>query len=270
MPDPYRPTLPGARVHVFAASGNSPLVVAEDARLRGGEGPQTDQSYGQAGWHWGINFETLMQLVMKLWWSETPDHLNREGRPLGPHGNVSQLAIMVHGQPNALDVEGKASHDWASTEADTADLRGATVARYATELTLLEKILSEDAILHFMACRAGQLQGAAQEDLLVNVSRYLPNRAIVGYTTFGWVATDDMKRPGGWCEPGMRETWLDGITPSPPINKVCEGATWFDLARLPWASVDTPYARVVRDGVELKSGWPDSGQRNVLDWSRMP
>jgi len=125
------------------------------------------------------------------------------------------------------------------------------------DFALLDKALAEDGLLYFLSCRAGQ--GALGTELLVEVSRLLPGREIVGYTTIGFSSGGDQARPGktgSCCEPGMRDTPF----PDPAPNQETEDARypplWNDLDKMPWAARYTPHAKVVKDGTVIKSGNP--------------
>jgi len=50
---------------VYAAAGNLPIAVCRDARLRG-EDRTHDETYGQRGWQWGINFGNFQELALAL------------------------------------------------------------------------------------------------------------------------------------------------------------------------------------------------------------
>jgi len=90
----------------------------------------------------------------------------------GIRGTVTHLAIVAHGdQPGVVQLDRL--------------LTGANVSNFTSELSALRWHLTRDAMLTFYSCIAGQ--GERGSRLLVEISRQLPGRTIVGFEVFGLI-----------------------------------------------------------------------------------
>ncbi|RLB61806.1 MAG: hypothetical protein DRI90_10500, partial [Deltaproteobacteria bacterium] len=103
------------RLQVYAAAGNVPITVCKDARLRG-EIRAKDETYGQKGWQWGINFGKFHELCLALTNGKTKTPIHTCGNYFWDcdppeAGEIGVLAIQAHGTPGVVDVNCD-SRDW--------------------------------------------------------------------------------------------------------------------------------------------------------------
>lgn len=97
-------------------------------------------------------------------------------------GVVTHLGIVAHGdQPGVVQL------DRLLTSATTADFRA--------EFQRLRWYLTRDAMLTFYSCIAGQGERGSQ--LLIEISRQLPGRTIVGFEVFGLIGPSGLKNAPG-------------------------------------------------------------------------
>lgn len=258
-------------VALWATGIGTPLRMNgdNDARIpRPGAG---DQTCGQDGWLVGMEFANFVDLGDKLAAGkfELPGFVQGQYFRCGPirESQVAKLAIMAHGAPGAVDIDnssGRNSDDLRVVD-DPKLLTVKTIDRYAKQFEQILWALSYRARLFFMCCRSADSQFG--EDLLAAVSRKLGPKEVyvIGYRTVLYCNTEK-PRPGlqsqyrvaegGDCYPGARETHYDtnrsiGTNYADRRHYQTE-AGWNDLARVPWASMDTPYATIAWAGSIIK------------------
>lgn len=245
---------------IWAETLDVPNNVCEDARLHDhGAGILDDAvelaaqkwkypdgpPYGQAGWDWGLQFDSLLKLVRQMENEKMPDFLQeRFGAEFLPEDSLTRLAIHAHGEPGKIYVQG------LNKTALTAD-NITTEWDFSWFLSKLGNYLKADATVIFMGCYAGL--GANGTRLLKALSREsFPGRKVVLFATLGY-AFPQQKRPGepasrGY-EPGMRDT--DYTIPCGG-DSTCQykhyGQYFEKLDKLPWASESSPHARVALNG----------------------
>ncbi len=196
-------------INVWANSRDVPGVVCADALLTDRSRIRlpftqratttSDQVYGQAGWHIGVNFLHLGDLASKLRTLTIPDSLPRGGRPV-QRGDIQRLAVHAHGASGTIFING---------QRDPITLTAQTVAMYHEHLHQIGLMTpdnsSNPAVILFVGCLAGG--GRAGTDLLIALSRVWPNRKVVAFATLGFAPGGEMLRSGEHCtEPGMRDT----------------------------------------------------------------
>ncbi len=248
------------QLRVYAAGSNVPISVCRDARLRAGSAKK-DETYGQFGWDYGINYSNFHRLALVLvsGATKTPPHTCDNyvwDCPPPRAGEVSELAVQAHGEPGIVDVDCTSTNWYKADNPVDTGLRVATMWKYHAHFALLDAALAENGRLYFMSCRAGQ--GVDGTKLLIEVSRLLPKREIIAYTTMGFSSGGDQSRPGnhGFAEPGMRDTPFPFPSPTPIIEDARYPPLWNDLKKMPWASRHSPHAKVVKDGKIIKLGEP--------------
>jgi hypothetical protein len=93
-------------------------------------------------------------------------------------------------------------------------------------------------------------QSQSGSQFLIEVSKLLPGREIMGIITIGFSHGGAMARPAsGGNEPGMRDTQEIWAAPEQSIEEKRYSGVWGDLAALPWASRTSPHTKIARDGV---------------------
>ena len=244
----------GRDLSVWATHGDAPGKACFDARLTAVD-PCVQYPdgtpRGQAGWDMGMGFDTLANLADQLTRRPltTPAHLCgnlfMDCAPIAP-GQITRLAINAHGAPGVLAVNGK---DNPNTLNVTALLDPAV----RDDWDAVVQATAPDATIILMGCIAGKsLAGTA---LLTALSAITPGRTLVAFTTIGFTHGARQVRHGKGCaEPGMRDTEFDNEAPTPQIeDQRYPLDRWNDLGALPWASEFSPHAKVVRDGVLLRT-----------------
>jgi uncharacterized protein DUF4347 len=212
---------------VWAFSADSPAKTCEDAKYLG-DGtklyPGTPSDQGQPGWDIGLGFNTFADLTEKL------KKLNAQ------YGAFSRLAIDVHGAPGAIVAD---SDNKTFTFDDLWQ-------KYRSQLEAMNKMLDGGASLLIMGCNVGA--AAAGDSFLIHLSEKFPGHKVVGITTIG--ETMRQTRSGGGCsEPGMKDSPYDN--PSTNMPKMKEQREK-EFLTLPWASEDSPHAKVALNGVIIR------------------
>lgn len=202
----------------------------------------------QFGWDVGVTFSSLEELAEALDPSgptgrarATSRILSRDVFPDGPRvgltrGSVTRLAILCHGAPGRLFVNGAAEVAVGDSPSSGDDpLDASTACR--SDHDLLHRIglaTSQSAWIFLMGCNCAR--GSEGETLLIALSQVWPGRTVVGYTSYGYRDPRTSTRAGsGACVlPGMRDT----------ASVAGAGET---LAA-PWASAASPSAIQARDG----------------------
>ena len=244
------------QVHIWANGPDVPGIVCADARLTDRQQSglfsrsisSSDQVYGQAGWHVGVNFRNLDDLASQLSSIEIPEYLEARvgggcssprGRRLRS-GELKRLAIHSHGVPGQLLINGRGGTPLAPNTLE--QLSGAL--RTIGLLTPDDK--QSPAVILLVGCLAGQ--GPAGTDLLTGLSRKWPNREVVGFATLGFAPGGPMRRSGGCSEPGMRDTTalFQGEADA------TAGQHWGNLRTWPWASENSPRAKVAFNGAIVR------------------
>lgn len=242
-------------LHVWAGCYDVPTHVCEDARLRLNPAPynpfnpgsalsRTDQTYGQRGWHVGLQFRNLGRLATQLERLIVPDYVSPNEHTIR-RGELRRLAINAHGNKGVIFTSGK------DHEAD--GLSVATLSRYHPDLHRIGLLTPRDgsAIIYLMGCVAG-LDHEGTE-LLIQLSRVWPNRRVVGFISIGYAVPGSMGRVGQICEePGMRDTLSGHSAGGGPQQQQAWGSRWSNLSALPWASEHSPSAKVALNGVLIR------------------
>jgi hypothetical protein len=221
-------------VNVWTSQGDIPGRICKDARLTDREKSlflrniaTEDKLYGQAGWDLGINFLKISDLAGQLESLVLP---NRE--PV--KGKIRRLAINTHGNQGVIFINGLS---------DPVALTAKTVPSLKAHLVRIGLMTPDDstnnAVILFVGCLAAQ--GKDGSDLLIELSKVWPNRKVVSFITLGYGPGGAMSRAGEQCtEPGMRDT----TTTDPGGADKLAGKLWNDLSKWPWASENSPRAKV--------------------------
>lgn len=234
---------------IWAHAPDVPTEVCFDARVGGKSGAPAYPGgvpKGQGGWDIGIRFSNLSDLADKLFRHPiaTPRHLCGNwisDCPPIERGHVKRLAINVHGNPGMLYVNSQ------KNPALTPD----NIANFHKDLHDIGLSTDQGSVILLMGCLAGQ--GREGTRLLQALSRVWPGRQIVAFSTIGFSSGGDMLRSGEFCtEPGMRDTDNTNPSLSWEMQQRDYGPLWKNLERLPWASEESPHAKVVRDGTILR------------------
>src|SRR5205085_7171855 len=100
----------------------------------------------------------------------------------GLRGVVTQLGIVAHGdQPGVVQLD--------------RVLMAATSSGFESEFNRLRWYLTRDAMLTFYSCIAGQ--GERGSRLLIEISRLLPGRTVVGFEVFGLIGPPGLTNSPG-------------------------------------------------------------------------
>jgi len=219
------------------------FFVCSDARLD----ENVDKAYpegnehGQAGWDIAVGFNGLLDLSLKMtigvskpcdnWFSACPTTAQDK---------INRLAIQAHGVAGSILVD--------SSE------EGLTIDRFSSYIPFLQLIglkLSRESLVLFPSCLSAQ--GKAGTELFVAISKLWPSTTVVGFSTLGYTQAA-MRRTGDMCEnPGVRSTDNSSTVFSKQDDDTYK-SLWSDFKALPWASENSPYAKVVKNGAVLK--WP--------------
>jgi Domain of unknown function (DUF4347) len=214
---------------IWAYSKNVPGMTCPDAKLLA---DGTKLSYpkgndkGQAGWDIGLMFNGLSDLDGKV------------DKALVETEKVTRLAINVHGLPGEIDIDGDGK-SWDFNKLWTT---------YSSQLVHLRMQMSGSAIVLIMGCQvaAGDKGATFLKDMS---KKAFPGLKVVGFTTIG--ETMKQYRNGGSCtEPGMRDTTYDTPSEGMPAVKLAREK---EVLLLPWASENSPHAKVAFNG-EIVSG----------------
>ncbi len=248
-------------VHIWANCFDVPIRVCQDARLRDREGwdpfssgpllSRTDQLYGQAGWHIGLEFVGLDQLAEQLERLVLPDYVTRRPRPIR-RGELRRLAINTHGNKGVAFVAGY-------ERPRDVPLHQGTFSRYHAALHRIGLLTPRDGtgIIYLMGCIAGQDREGTE--LLLRLSRIWPNRRVVGFISVGYAAGGEMWRRGAHCtEPGMRDTRSPHSAGPGSAQERAWGSRWRNLRELPWASEHSPSAKVALNGELIRGAHFDA------------
>jgi hypothetical protein len=240
---------------VWANTTDVPTTVCFDARLEGQEewlAYPHGRTNGQAGWDMGLMYGSLVDLASKLHGSSasaTPSHVCgntvRDCPPIRP-GQITRLAINVHGGPGVLELDLPNGEDRLTV----TSLGNAAVRK---ELDKIGRSLSRHATVLLTSCQAGQSDPGTK--LLQGLSRVWPGRKVVGFATVGFAHGARMLRRGKQCaEPGMRDTANPWPAPTPELEEQRYKDLWDKLSDLPWASETSPHAKVAVDGRIVRGG----------------
>lgn len=234
-------------VNVWANGPGTPGYACEDARLTDRSKSNwpwqdravlsQDQEYGQAGWDLGVNYKGLGDLAAQLTQLKRQKWTPGTGSVVQA-GEIRRLAIHAHGNAGMLHVNGEGG----------VSLTAKTIASMQSELTRIGAMTVTDAgnpaVILLVGCVAAQ--GKEGTALLVELSKLWPNRRVVAFGTLGYVAGGAMKRSGDACtEAGMRDTTALYAGEG---NKLAS-RYWSDMKTWPWASEDSPRAKVALNGV---------------------
>jgi hypothetical protein len=233
-----------------------PGIVCADARLTDRQRSgffsrsisSSDQLYGQAGWHIGVNFLNLADLASRLSNIEMPEYLEARvgggcssprGRRLR-NGELTRLAIHAHGVSGSLFINGRGKTPLAPN----------TLEQFSGQLKTIGLLTPNDkndpAVILLVGCLAGS--GSAGTALLTGLSRKWPNRKVVGFATLGFAPGGAMARGGRCSEPGMRDT----TALFPGEADATAGQHWGNLQTWPWASENSPRAKVAFNGAIVR------------------
>lgn len=249
-------------LHVWAGCYDAPTRVCEDARLRLKPAPynpfrfgpalsSTDQTYGQRGWHVGLQFLTLDHLADQLERLVVPDYVTPNEHTIR-RGELRRLAINAHGNAGLLHVGGE-------RVPRAPPLQESTFTSYHPVLHRIGLLTPRDGsgIIYLMGCVAGF--GEAGTKLLIRLSRVWPNRRVVGFIAVGFAAGGEMRRVGEHCEePGMRDTLSGHSAGEGEQQAQAWGSRWRNLSELPWASEHSPSAKVALNGALIRGAHFDA------------
>jgi len=218
---------------VWADCFDVPGNVCPDARLRDAAPKMAypgGSTKGQSGWDVGLHFKSLNDLAAQV---------EKKFR----RGEITRLAIHCHGLPGQFFPSGEKNKGQA--------ISARSVLWFKTDLVRIGLRTDVRATIMIAGCLAGL--GKSGTDLLKELSRHAwPDRKIVAFTTIGFAWGGEQMRDKGCTEPGMRDT--NNI--SRALDRSLENRVrklWPNLKKLPWASETSPHAKVVRNGVVLRS-----------------
>lgn len=256
-------------IHLWAGGIKAPARYLDpDARLPDPAGG--DQPFGQAGWHVCLEFKDFAHLGDLLGGGqfELPSFVCRNSlSKCGPieENQIARLAIVAHGGPGGIDINGTVGRDLASAATDSTLLNLGTLSRYSKQFDQILKVLAFRAKVFFMSCQTGA--GHDGEEFLKAVSNLWATKEVIviGYKSV--LYTNAAAMHPGWrgsteCFPGVRETQYSNTTHGNDVRYYETTAAWNDLALLPWASESTLHATQAFRGVLLKVG-----QEGVSPWS---
>ena len=131
---------------VWAEARDAPGSICWDARLRGMKDETRDATYGQAGWHVGVGFVTLGDLVSRLAGMKLPHftcgNYVFDCPPLHDY-QIRRLAIHCHGVEGKLYVDGKQlDRDYGPIWDDLTELP------WASETSRHAKVAQNGEIIH--------------------------------------------------------------------------------------------------------------------------
>jgi hypothetical protein len=216
---------------VWAYSLNSPGNTCEDARLLGDGSvlyPYGNER-GQAGWDYGLDFSGVGDLSIKLGKLKADKDIS-----------IIRLAINLHGLPGKIDANS------LGTEDGMLDFKR-LVPHYFSQLCLINRTLSSGAIVLFMGCNVGK--GEEGSEFLMKLSdQVFSGHKVVGFTTIS--ETMQQYRSKGCSEPGMRDTPYENPSEGMPTLKLEREK---ELLTLPWASEESPHAKVAFNGKIIKA-----------------
>ncbi len=250
---------------VWANAEDVPTRVCTNARLGGAPLPHPTnpdaKTHGQGGWDVGLSFANIDHLAGQLdkLRISLPSHMcptppssglwslsGCASAPCRPGEFVTRLAIVAHGLPGRIYLGGQP----ISEEKELMALSVKNLSNLSSSLMRIYWGTEQRATILFMGCLAGQ--GKKGDDLLMALSALWPNRTIVAFTTVGYMLGHKMLRPDETCmEPGMRDTEylysgsLEGQQDEPKSR-------WRDLEWMPWASENSPDAKVILNGQFLR------------------
>jgi hypothetical protein len=235
---------------VYACSRTSPITVCDDARLEDGGSllyPAGTAS-GQAGWDVGVNYANCEDLARQL------DDV------LSALGAVHRLGIDSHGFPGEFDIDGVLSRsqlvpEGRLGEVDPNTLSVPTFERFYGRLMPIARCVDQGATVLLMGCLAGA--GDPGTALLKVLSESVfRGRKVVAFRTIG-VSIRQYRKGEKCTNPGMRDT--DNERPAPPGHEDERYPTDV-LLKLPWASENSPNAKVMLNGKLLKDPDPSNAQ----------
>lgn len=234
-------------IAVWASASDVPNTVCANARLGGtNEGPiyPDGTTKGQGGWDIGINYSNLQDLANQLQGlsSWQPKHMCGNWVRQCPQNGAAQigrLAIMAHGLPGQLYVNGQNS---------AVVLTVGSIANHRQELDTIYRAMLPGATILLMGCIAGRGQPGTL--LLQELQKVWPGCKIVAFVTVGFAHGGEMFRSGGnhCTEPGMRDTISLHATLDGAHALRTYGPLWNSLMKLPWASEESPGAKVIHNG----------------------
>lgn len=248
-------------VHVWAAGIKTPLRYQDpDGRLKEGE-RHADQTYGQNNWHVSLEYKDFTHLADLLAGQQLdlPSFVcGNAFSSCGPieDGQIARLAILAHGAPGALDVDGRAGTDLMAGATDPTLMNVMTLPRYAADFTRIERVLQPRAKVLFVCCLTGA--GSVGEEFVKAVSLLWAAREVMVYAFSTVLYQDSKQRIQGSSSyyPGARESDYDTLKATPGARYYETTAAWNDLARVPWASENSSHAVMAYKGVILKQAIP--------------
>ena len=220
------------------ASTDVASQVCDDARLheKGGSAIlDKDTTYGQAGWEVGINFGDLHDLATKV----------AQKQKL-----IRKMAINAHGYPGEFYINSKKG----------TPLKGDNVtAVHNIDLTTVRQWLTPNATLLLVGCLAGK--GLGGTALVEKLSDFLKGRTVVAFSTVGYIGSLQIRNAAsrdwdqGVCtEPGARYTdeFINSGSEQEEIDRYFKNGKWENLSALPWASENSPHAKLAMNGKVIR------------------
>jgi len=255
----------GDGLRVWASGPFSPVVICDDARTPdpSRQGYPGGTAQGQFGWDVGLAFSNTGELGDKL-----AQVVRSKGK------KIDRLAIVVHGTPRHVDVDGKigtgslsASIPGGMTGQQADDQQNSktfcmqTFDSYAPAWRRVAGNMNAGGIVLFMSCNFGQMQIGG--DILKKMSKELfPGVSVVGFINVGIA-------PGritvNKCMlPGMKIT--DATVPSGSEEE--EAQRQLLVRAEPWASETSQQAKVALNGALVKNPEGMTVQKGLAgDWS---
>jgi hypothetical protein len=237
-------------VNVWASHANFGQVLAEPTQFgRAIQYPDGDR-HTQAGWHVTLRFSDLANLAAQLDKgvpvpdSFYPSDVGTRGAPPIRPGEISRLAIMAHGdQGGVAMVDGR--------DAPTK-LTPSTFEHYRSTLGRIGSFTKPMSTILMMGCLAGQ--GELGTQLLKLLSSVWAGRDVVGFRTIGYRYPGEMTKVADTPNelPGMKDTNVDSPTMWQKQGTEDAVRTLWAKNQLPWASEQSPHAKIVRNGAVFK------------------
>lgn len=256
-------------IHVWGFQSELPdqgrMQVCEDARVGNvspllGEGqryPNGDWS-GQAGWHVATPFDNLEDLAGRLESLELPDYV---GGGRIRRGELQTLAIDAHGMPGAFFCEGIRGR--RMTSRSVPSFRSAM--RRIGLLTASESHRARDPVfgrgeatwdastILFMGCNSAR--GAVGDRLMTRVSYEWPHRTVVGFSVTIVNLQSIYHLHEGTAQECVRPFAMDSgrhDLHSDGTDEYLATLDPRDITRIPFASPNSPNAKVARDGAIIR------------------
>jgi hypothetical protein len=240
-------------INVWTAGIKTPLRHYDrDARLP--DPGLGDKAFGQDGWTVAFEFSNFADLANKLGkgaFSLPPFVCKNYISDCGPieEFQVVRLAIVAHGAPGAVDVDGIFKSAADADEADknvppTLNPRLLNIltlksGKYQKKIDLIRRCLHDRSKVFLMGCRIAS--GTEGKEFLIALSEQWPGTEVVAISTIGYQDGAKQSKTGSTGSssyPGMRDTtYTSHKKPGFPIRDYEKLDVWNNLKKLPWVNI---------------------------------